>query len=119
MSGSALVSALIVGVAVGVAGRLVVPGRTAAPVWLTLALGVAAALLGSIVVRLVGADVVEPTLPRLLVQSGSAGVVVVLAVVTAGRQRPAARPEPDPCLHRGGRRPAPPPGSGVERKERS
>ncbi|MFI7609330.1 hypothetical protein ACIBTV_30045 [Micromonospora sp. NPDC049366] len=88
MTGSALVSALVVGLAVGGAGRFVVPGRTAVPVWLTLALGVAAALLGSILVRVAGADVHEPDALWLVVQTGSAGVAVVLAVL-AGRQRPA------------------------------
>lgn len=88
MSVSALVSALVVGLAVGVAGRLVVPGRKAAPVWLTLALGVAAALLGWIVVLLVDADLAEPTGLRLVIQAGFASVAVVLAVLTAGRQPP-------------------------------
>ncbi|MFC3502818.1 hypothetical protein ACFOOK_17810 [Micromonospora krabiensis] len=88
MTGSALLSALVVGLAVGGAGRFVVPGRTTVPVWLTLALGVAAALLGSILVRVAGAGVGEPGAWWLLVQTGSAGLAVVFAVL-AGRQRPA------------------------------
>lgn len=87
MSGSALLSALVVGSAVGVAGRLIIPGRKVAPVWLTLALGVAAALLGSIVTRLAGASVDELAAPQLIVQSGFAALAVVLAIITAGRRR--------------------------------
>lgn len=119
MTGSALVSALVVGLAVGLVGRFVVPGRTAAPVWLTLALGVAAAQLGSITLRLAGADLGEEAVPRLVVQSGFAAVAVVLAAVTAGRQRvadpgkPSSVPPPDRRL------PALPSGSGAEREERS
>ncbi|MFR9777189.1 hypothetical protein ACL02O_14140 [Micromonospora sp. MS34] len=85
MNGTTLVGALVVGLVVGALGRLVVPGRTAAPVWLTLALGVAAALLGAIVVGLVGVDRTRLTVLPLIVQSGFAAVAVVLAAVTAGR----------------------------------
>lgn len=88
MNGSTLVGALVVGLVVGALGRLVVPGRTAAPVWATLALGVAAALLGAIVVGLVGVDRTPPAVLPLLVQSGFAAVAVVLAGVAAGRPGP-------------------------------
>ncbi|MCW3818169.1 hypothetical protein ONA91_27335 [Micromonospora sp. DR5-3] len=94
MSGSALISGLAIGLAVGLAGRLLVPGRRAAPVWLTVALGVAAALLGSVVIRLLGADLAELTVLRLVAQSGFAGVAVFLAVVTAERQSPRDGYEP-------------------------
>ncbi|MGC1215751.1 MAG: hypothetical protein WA890_31400 [Micromonospora sp.] len=114
MSVSALVSALVVGLAVGVAGRLVVPGPKAAPVWLTCALGVAAALLGSIVVLLVDADLAVPTGLRLVIQAGFAGVAVVLAVVTADRQRP---PGPNALLIHASREQAG--GKRREREERS
>jgi hypothetical protein len=85
VSGTALVSALVVGLAIGVAGRWAVPGRRA-PLWLTLAFGVAAALLGSIVARLAGADIdALPTL-RLAVQTGCAAGAVLLALLTAGHR---------------------------------
>ncbi|MFI7520396.1 hypothetical protein [Micromonospora globbae] len=89
MSGTALVSALVVGLAIGAAGRWAVPGRRA-PLWLTLAFGVAAALLGSIVARLAGADIdALPTL-RLAVQTGCAAGAVLLALLTAGHRRGAS-----------------------------
>lgn len=95
MSGSTLLSALGVGVVVGVVGRLVLPGRSAAPVWLAVALGVAAALLGSVSARLAGVDTgidANQWAPhRLVAQVGFAVPAVVLGVVTAGRRRrPAA-----------------------------
>ncbi len=105
MSGNALVHALAVGVAVGVLGRLVLPGRAAAPVWLTVAVGLGAALLGTIIARVAGADVAAPSVLRLVVQAGSAGAAVLLAVVTAGRApRPSGqavtgwRPAADPSV---------------------
>ncbi|MFU8871665.1 hypothetical protein [Micromonospora sp. SL4-19] len=85
MTGSALLSALAIGLGVGIVGRLVLPGPKAAPVWLTLALGVAAALLGSMTIRLFGVDV-DHTFPRLLAQVGFAVPAVILGVVTAGRR---------------------------------
>jgi uncharacterized membrane protein YeaQ/YmgE (transglycosylase-associated protein family) len=91
MSGSTLLSALTVGVIVGVLGRLVLPGRNAAPAWLAVALGVAAALLGSVSARLAGVDPGVDTdqwAPhRLVAQIGFAVPVVVLGVVAAGRRR--------------------------------
>ncbi|WP_262286070.1 hypothetical protein [Micromonospora sp. MA102] len=100
MNGSTLVGALVVGLAVGTVGRLVVPGRTAAPVWLTLALGVAAALLGAIVVGLVDAGPGGPAVWPLVVQSGFAAVAVVLAALAAGRPAPGREPPPRPGARR-------------------
>jgi hypothetical protein len=94
VDGRTLVGALVVGLAVGAVGRLVVPGRTAAPVWLTLALGVAAALLGAIVVGLVDTEPAGPAVWQLVVESGFAAAAVVLAVLAAGR--PASGKESPP-----------------------
>lgn len=102
MDGSTLVTSLVVGLVVGALGRLVVPGRTAAPVWLTLALGVAAALLGAILVGLVGIVPTRPAVLPLVVQGGFAIGAVVLAVLTAGR------PGGDPATRQ--------PGTGAERR---
>ncbi|TWJ21530.1 hypothetical protein [Micromonospora endolithica] len=90
MTASALVSALLVGVAAGLLGRLVLPGRPAAPVWLTVSVGVGAALLGTITARIVGVDVAGASPLRLTVQAGFAAIAVVLAVATAGRATPRA-----------------------------
>ncbi|MBQ0895521.1 hypothetical protein ABT214_14845 [Micromonospora purpureochromogenes] len=87
MSVSALLSALGVGLGIGLVGRLVLPGPKAAPVWLTVALGVAAALLGSVTARLIGVDVEQWAPHRLLAQVGFAVPAVVLGVFTAGRRR--------------------------------
>ncbi|GLU47160.1 GlsB/YeaQ/YmgE family stress response membrane protein [Nocardiopsis ansamitocini] len=42
-----LISALIIGLIVGALGRLIVPGRQDIPIWLTLVIGVVAALIGT------------------------------------------------------------------------
>ncbi|ASU84513.1 hypothetical protein CDO52_18405 [Nocardiopsis gilva YIM 90087] len=41
-----IISALVVGLIIGALGRLVVPGKQAIPIWLTLILGIIAAFVG-------------------------------------------------------------------------
>ncbi|MDG4775072.1 GlsB/YeaQ/YmgE family stress response membrane protein [Solwaraspora sp. WMMD792] len=47
-------SALIIGLIVGALGRLVVPGKQKLKIWVTLLIGVVAALLGTLVASLFG-----------------------------------------------------------------
>jgi uncharacterized membrane protein YeaQ/YmgE (transglycosylase-associated protein family) len=82
-----LVSALLVGLAIGALGRLVVPGPKSVPIWLTVALGVSAALLGSITAGVVGLDFDRFDLLQLIVQVVFAGGTVV-SVVALTERRP-------------------------------
>ncbi|GAA2644612.1 transglycosylase [Dactylosporangium fulvum] len=54
MTISGIISALIVGVIIGALGRLVVPGKQSIPIWLTIAIGIIAALIGTAIARAVG-----------------------------------------------------------------
>jgi uncharacterized membrane protein YeaQ/YmgE (transglycosylase-associated protein family) len=47
-------SAIIVGLIIGVLGRLVVPGKQNIPIWLTLVIGIVAALIGTALARAIG-----------------------------------------------------------------
>lgn len=87
MSVHGLISALVVGLVVGALGRLVMPGRQGIPVWLTVAVGTVAALLGTVAARLVGLGATGFGVLDLLVQLGVAGVGMVLVAVTTGRDR--------------------------------
>jgi len=49
-----VISALIVGLLIGVLGRLILPGRQHIGVFVTFVIGVGSALLGSVVARVVG-----------------------------------------------------------------
>lgn len=49
-----IISGLIVGLIIGVLGRLVVPGRQHIPIWLTIVIGVVAALVGTFIAGLFG-----------------------------------------------------------------
>jgi len=72
-----IIGALIIGLVIGALGRLVVPGRQNIPIWLTILVGIVAALIGSAIVGPLrdtnGVDWVE-----LIVQVGLAAVGVAL-----------------------------------------
>ncbi|WP_089154414.1 GlsB/YeaQ/YmgE family stress response membrane protein [Micromonospora sp. NBS 11-29] len=49
-------AAIIIGLVIGALGRLVVPGKQNIPIWLTMLIGVVAAILGTLVAGLFGVD---------------------------------------------------------------
>jgi uncharacterized membrane protein YeaQ/YmgE (transglycosylase-associated protein family) len=49
-------TAIIIGLIIGALGRLVVPGKQNIPIWLTLVIGVVAALVGTLLAGLIGVD---------------------------------------------------------------
>ncbi|MEU4445763.1 GlsB/YeaQ/YmgE family stress response membrane protein [Actinosynnema sp. NPDC050801] len=51
-----VISALIVGLIIGLLGKLVAPGKQAIPIWLTLIVGIVAAFLGTFVARAFGVE---------------------------------------------------------------
>jgi len=81
-----ILGAIVIGAVIGVLGRLVLPGKQDIPIWLTIVVGIGAALLGSLIVGNMrdtdGVDWVE-----LLVQVGLAavGVAVVAGMRSGGR----------------------------------
>jgi uncharacterized membrane protein YeaQ/YmgE (transglycosylase-associated protein family) len=51
---SGIFSALFIGLIIGALGRLVVPGKQRIPVWLTILIGIVAALIGSFAANALG-----------------------------------------------------------------
>ncbi|MFF5076669.1 GlsB/YeaQ/YmgE family stress response membrane protein [Actinoplanes sp. NPDC000266] len=49
-------TAIIIGLIIGALGRLVVPGKQNIPIWLTLLIGIVAALIGTFIAAAVGVD---------------------------------------------------------------
>ena len=49
-----IISAIVVGLIVGALGRLVLPGRQDMPIWLTIVIGIVAALIGSLIASALG-----------------------------------------------------------------
>jgi len=87
MTVTGIITALIVGLIIGALGRLVVPGKQNIPIWLTMVIGVVAALLGTVIARAFG---VESTSGidwiELLFQVLLAAVGVALVVGIIGRR---------------------------------
>ena len=54
MTVTGIISAIVVGLIVGALGRLVVPGKQNIPIWLTIVVGIVAALIGTFIARLLG-----------------------------------------------------------------
>ncbi len=46
-----IITAILVGLVVGILGRLVVPGKQNIPTWLTIVVGIAAAFIGTAIAR--------------------------------------------------------------------
>jgi hypothetical protein len=83
---TSLLTALGVGVLIGLGGRLLLPARRGVPFWVPLAVGVTASLLGTVTARLAG--VVDPAVSdvELLLQGLFAGAAVALVAATADRR---------------------------------
>jgi uncharacterized membrane protein YeaQ/YmgE (transglycosylase-associated protein family) len=87
MSPGSLIGAIVIGAIVGALGRLVVPGRQKMPIWLTILVGIVAALIGTAIAGALdvsdtrGIDWIE-----LVLQVGVAAVGVALVTGIAGRR---------------------------------
>jgi uncharacterized membrane protein YeaQ/YmgE (transglycosylase-associated protein family) len=82
---SGIVSAIIVGLIIGALGRLVVPGKQKIAIWLTLVIGIVAALIGTFLASILGvADTKGIDWIELILQVVLAAIGVV---VVSGRSR--------------------------------
>ena len=88
MTVTGIITALIVGLIIGALGRLVVPGKQNIPIWLTMVIGVVAALLGTVLARAIGvADTSGVDWVEILFQVVLAAIGVALVVGISGRRR--------------------------------
>ena len=80
---SAIISAIIVGAIIGALGRLVVPGRQNISIWLTIVIGIVAALIGTFIANAIGVgDTKGIDWIKLIIQVVLAAIGV--ALVTGG-----------------------------------
>ena len=87
MTVTGIITALIVGLIIGALGRLVVPGKQNIPIWLTMLIGVAAALLGTVIARALGVvDTKGFDWLALFIQVALAAIGVALVVGGTGRR---------------------------------
>ena len=54
MTVTGIITAIVVGIIIGALGRLVVPGKQNIPIWLTIVVGIIAALVGTFIARALG-----------------------------------------------------------------
>ncbi len=84
MTVGSIIGAIIIGLIIGALGRLVVPGKQDIPIWLTIVVGIVAALIGTAIVGPLrntnGVDWIE-----LLVQVVLAAIGVALVSGVRGR----------------------------------
>lgn len=85
---SGLISALIVGLIIGALGRLVVPGKQNIPIWLTMLIGVVAAIIGTFIANALGVgDTRGIDWIEIVIQVALAAGGVALAAGMYGRKR--------------------------------
>ncbi|MBA2308761.1 MAG: GlsB/YeaQ/YmgE family stress response membrane protein [Pseudonocardiales bacterium] len=78
MSIGSIIGAIVIGLIIGALARLILPGRQAIPIWLTIVVGIVAALIGTYIARALGvADTSGIDWIELLIQ-------LVLAVIGVG-----------------------------------
>lgn len=90
MTVTGIITAIIVGLIIGALGRLVLPGRQDIPIWLTIVIGIVAAIIGTLLANAIGVgstrgiDWIE-----LLIQIAlaAAGVALVAGRYAPGRRR--------------------------------
>jgi uncharacterized membrane protein YeaQ/YmgE (transglycosylase-associated protein family) len=80
------ITAIIVGLVIGALGRLVVPGKQNIPIWLTMLIGVVAAIVGTLLAGAIGvADTRGIDWIELALQVGLAAAGVAIIAGTRGR----------------------------------
>jgi uncharacterized membrane protein YeaQ/YmgE (transglycosylase-associated protein family) len=89
MTITGIISAILIGLVIGILGRLVVPGKQHIPVWLTILVGIAAAFLGTALARAIGIPTATSGIDwlELLVQVIVAAIGVAIVAALYGRRR--------------------------------
>jgi uncharacterized membrane protein YeaQ/YmgE (transglycosylase-associated protein family) len=54
MTVTGIISAIIIGAVIGALARLILPGKQNIPIWLTILVGIAAAIVGTFLARAIG-----------------------------------------------------------------
>jgi uncharacterized membrane protein YeaQ/YmgE (transglycosylase-associated protein family) len=85
---SGIITAIIIGLVIGALGRLVVPGKQNIPIWLTIVIGIVAAIVGTFLASAIGVDDTEGIdWIELIIQIALAAVGVAAVAGIYGRRR--------------------------------
>ncbi|MFI9448998.1 MULTISPECIES: GlsB/YeaQ/YmgE family stress response membrane protein [unclassified Amycolatopsis] len=87
MTVTGIITAIVVGLILGVLGRFFAPGKQSIPIWLTIIVGIVAAFIGTAIARGLGyADTKGFDWLELITQIVIAGLGVTLAANLYGRR---------------------------------
>jgi len=88
MTVTGIVTALVIGAIIGALARLILPGRQRIPIWLTILVGIVAALLGTALARAIGVPTATSGIDwwELLVQLVLAVIGVAIVAGVFGRR---------------------------------
>ena len=78
---------ILIGLVLGIVGRLILPGKQNIPIWLTIVVGIIAALIGTAIARALGvADTRGFDWIELIIQIVLAAIGVTIAANAYGRR---------------------------------
>jgi uncharacterized membrane protein YeaQ/YmgE (transglycosylase-associated protein family) len=86
MTMTSLVTAVTIGLVLGVLARWLVPACRRVPFWLPMAVGVGAAVFGTVTARLAGVDTSQVSPVEVILQVTLAGVCLGVVAATTERQ---------------------------------
>ncbi len=88
MTITGIISAIIIGLIIGALGRLVVPGRQAIPIWLTIIIGIIAAFIGAAIATALGYTNANGGIPwiEIIIQVILAAIGVSIAAAAYSRR---------------------------------
>jgi uncharacterized membrane protein YeaQ/YmgE (transglycosylase-associated protein family) len=83
-----IITAIVIGLIIGALGRLVLPGRQNIPIWLTILIGIVAAIIGTFIAAAIGvADTRGIDWIELVIQVVLAAIGVSIAAGAYARRR--------------------------------
>ncbi|GAA3239931.1 transglycosylase [Pseudonocardia petroleophila] len=88
MTVTGIITAIVIGAIIGVLARLILPGKQNIPIWLTIVVGIVAALLGTFLARALGLPTATNGIDwiELIVQLVLAVIGVAIVSGTYGRR---------------------------------
>ncbi|WP_409184197.1 GlsB/YeaQ/YmgE family stress response membrane protein [Amycolatopsis sp. VS8301801F10] len=88
MAVSGIISAVVIGLILGLLGKLVAPGKQSIPIWLTILVGIVAAFVGTAIARGLGyADTKGIDWLEIITQVVLAAIGVTLAATLWGKRQ--------------------------------
>ncbi|MGV9295558.1 MULTISPECIES: GlsB/YeaQ/YmgE family stress response membrane protein [Amycolatopsis] len=88
MAVSGIISAVVIGLILGLLGKLVAPGKQSIPIWLTILVGIVAAFVGTAIARGLGyADTKGIDWLEIITQVVLAAIGVTLAASLWGKRQ--------------------------------